>query len=508
VVVLMLSRKGRGWAVKIIAAAALMFALLTVGSVPAFAQGSTGSISGTVTATNGFPLDNATVEAMSGSTVVASATAAADGTYTIDGLSPGSYSVYSSIVFNNFPSGVPGAESFYGDSAQETVPVTADSVTSGINVVLAITPSITGTVTAVSSGQPIDNVVVQVIPVHGSDTPVTGYTGIAYTGPDGEYALMNLPAGNYDITFVDCGNVPYSSTSTCSYASEIYTGQPEGTPFFTSYSSTITQVTVVTGQTTSGIDASLFSLDSPLTVCTGYGCDPFPASAGMTVTGAPNPNASTPGTVLGPTVGGGQSLQFVPTGLSGGQFSAYVFSGTDPITDGQFPSGLSFDTSTGILTVSNDENPGDCNFELTYISPSGQEAFAIVELGLLGTLSGEVSGASAISQSSIAGYTVTAEPASGSSSLSANGPAILSSSTNGPAQAMLRAATNSQKIQKGEVVVTDGNRIVCVKPLKNNKATCLIRGSRLHLGHQRLNFKLTALNFLPHVVSKTVNVKR
>ena len=327
----MLSYKGRGLAIKVIAVVALTFTLSAIGSSSASADSSTGSISGTVTATNGSPLDNVTVKAMSLSTIVASTTTAVDGTYTLNGLSPDNYSVYFVTCNGSFFCGEATANSFYGSSPQDTVPVTANSVTSGIDVALTITPSIVGTVTAASDGQPISDAVVY---AYASGSNFGDVVGITSTGPDGGYMLTNLPDGNYDIVFIDCGDAyPYSSASVCQYAPEVYTGNIGGTPWARDDSPSITLIAVNGGQVAQNVNAALYAVTSPWLVCppdNAGACELSPATAGMTVTGSalPDPDADLPGAVLNPSVIPGGSLQFVPTDLSGGQF-----------TNSQLPSG-------------------------------------------------------------------------------------------------------------------------------------------------------------------------
>ena len=383
---------------------------------------------------------------------------------------------------------------FYGSSPQDTVPVTANSVTSGIDVALTITPSIVGTVTAASDGQPISDAVVY---AYASGSNFGDVVGITSTGPDGGYMLTNLPDGNYDIVFIDCGDAyPYSSASVCQYAPEVYTGNIGGTPWARDDSPSITLIAVNGGQVAQNVNAALYAVTSPWLVCppdNAGACELSPATAGMTVTGSalPDPDADLPGAVLNPSVIPGGSLQFVPTDLSGGQF-----------TNSQLP-WLSFDTSTGILTVSGNENPGSFAFTLVYLSPSGQEAFAYVSLNVdWNQVSGQVSGPAVVNQSSTASYTVTAGPPTST----VNGPALVAS---GVTLAALHTTTAPGKIENGKVVVTDGKHIVCTELIKNDKTRCLIRGSRLGRGHQRLKFTLTASDSIhPRVISKVVNVKK
>jgi hypothetical protein len=470
-----------------------MFALSAVGANPASAQETTGSISGTVTTTNGFPLDNVFVEALSPNTgALFTTTTAADGTYTLNGVSPDNYSLWFITCSGSFFCGEADAGAYYGGSVLDTVSVTAGSTASGIDGVIAITPSIVGTVTAASNGQPLDDAVVTAYSTGDNFVEETS------TGPDGEYMLTNLPDGSYNISFLDCGSVwPFPSTPTCQYAPETYTGKVGGTPWAYNDSS-ITPVTTDSEQMVQNVNAALYAVTSPWSVCAANNtCESSPPSVGMTVTGSaePDPDADFPNSVLAPTVVQGGSLQFVPTDLSGGQF-----------TVSQLPSGMSFDTSTGILTTSQDINVGSSIFRLAYVSPSGQEAFASVELNVdWNEVPGQVSGPAVVGQSSTADYTVTAGPAASTT----NGPALLSSAFNGPALAVSHAAVSPGKIQNGKVVVTDGRRIVCTELIKNNKARCLIRGGRLGHGHQRLKFRLTASNSLhPRVIFKMVNVKK
>jgi hypothetical protein len=210
----------------------------------ASAAGSTGSISGTVTAVvGGGDVSGICVDAFTSDgtlTLVGSATTAADGTYAISGLSAGNYDVEFSVA----SCGTTGSylTQWYNNatssSTAHVVPVTAGSATVSINAAL-VSGAITGTVTAATGGADLGGICVDV-----QQTVGTGF-GSATTRADGTYTVTGLKSGSYSVEFfTGCGN-------SGNYLTQWYSGQAsEGSA---------TPVSVVNGVTTPTINAALIT---------------------------------------------------------------------------------------------------------------------------------------------------------------------------------------------------------------------------------------------------------
>ena len=159
-----------------------------------------------------------------------------DGIYDIGGLATGSYEVR----FIDCWGGDYAAEYFddtYSYGSVALVAVTAPQTTSGIDAGLADGGHITGTVTADAGGAPLEDICVS------ADDPTIDVEGGGYTGPDGTYDIVGLPAGLYRVRFSDC--------SGGGYLSEYFDD--------TRSAGSAVLVAVSSGQTTSGIDAGLAS---------------------------------------------------------------------------------------------------------------------------------------------------------------------------------------------------------------------------------------------------------
>ena len=217
--------------------------MLLLGAWPGSAAAQTGGITGTVTvAGTGTPLAGIYLIVYdSNGNNVRQVQTNAYGVYTAAGLATGYYYVH---TFNN---------AGYVDEAYDDircvadecnhwvgtrVSVTAPATTPGINFSLAQGGSISGTVTADGTGEPLANVSVQAY-------TTLVMSAAARTNASGEYTIMGLPAGSY---FVRTGNVG-------AYVDEVYDNLPyEGGTL--SYVSGTT-VPVSAGATTPGINFGL-----------------------------------------------------------------------------------------------------------------------------------------------------------------------------------------------------------------------------------------------------------
>jgi hypothetical protein len=216
---------------------------IVVGS-QASAAGTTGSISGTVTAVaGGGDISGICVDAFTSDgtlTLVGNVTTAADGTYSISGLSAGNYDVEFSVA----SCGTTGSylTQWYNNSTSSStahvVTVTAGATTTSINAAL-ISGAITGTVTAATGGADLGGICVDV-----QQTVGTGF-GSATTRADGTYTVTGLKSGSYSVEFfTGCGN-------SGNYLTQWYNGQAsEGSA---------TPVSVVNGVTTPTINAALIT---------------------------------------------------------------------------------------------------------------------------------------------------------------------------------------------------------------------------------------------------------
>jgi outer membrane protein OmpA-like peptidoglycan-associated protein len=172
------------------------------------------TISGVVTTVSGHDLAGICAQADVNGTEVAVSPTAADGTYTISGLAPGSYDVefsagscgggnYAPQWYTNTAS---GASSMSGALA---VAPTVSSPATGVNAEMVVGASISGTVTAAVGGTEVAGVCVSVTSTDG------GSGGSATTATNGTYTISELAAGSYDVD----ADPTCAGTVTTSYAS-------------------------------------------------------------------------------------------------------------------------------------------------------------------------------------------------------------------------------------------------------------------------------------------------
>jgi outer membrane protein OmpA-like peptidoglycan-associated protein len=210
------------------------------------------SISGTVTATPGgggiagicvsaFPVGGTS----SADTASPSAT---DGTYSIQGLLPGTYYVQfaagtcgGNYVTQWYDATIAGASSI---SAATAVPVTVGSPATGVNAEMMPSTSISGTVTTVA-GADMANMCVWAYPVSGG--PIEKAT----TALDGMYVDSGLAPGSYDVEFY---------TSPCggrNYVAQWYNGTQAGSALM----STALAVSATVASPPAAINAEMALID-------------------------------------------------------------------------------------------------------------------------------------------------------------------------------------------------------------------------------------------------------
>ena len=139
-------------------------------------------------------------------------------------------------------------------SSAETVTVTANKVTTGIDAAMLPGGVVKGTVTTAVKGQGLTNVCVEAVPV-GSDTPVDFITALPSSG---SYSMTGLAAGSYDIEFSTALTGPTRDKGNCgseAFATQWWNHQPTRT--------SATAVKVTPGSTVTTIDAALFPAIPP-----------------------------------------------------------------------------------------------------------------------------------------------------------------------------------------------------------------------------------------------------
>lgn len=192
-----------------------------------------GSIAGTITGPGAAPVEDAFVRVLSGTEQVSSTSTAADGTYQVDSVPPGSYTVAiekQGLItewYDNQPTQATAAAVSVGDGQAVT----------GIDAQLALAGSISGTVTGVG-GVPLAGVYVGVSTIGGDPA------GVATTAADGTYTITGVDPGSYILIF----NPDYDSL----YQDEYYddTRDPAAA----------TPIVVALGQQVTGKNAQLAKL--------------------------------------------------------------------------------------------------------------------------------------------------------------------------------------------------------------------------------------------------------
>lgn len=215
------------------------------------------TISGTVTgAGTGTAISGGTIEALQSDGTGSFANIASDGTYTVHGLGPGSYTIwfqpayglnYLSQYWKNQPTAA---------TANKITVANGDAVT-GIDATLAVGATVNGHVTTAET---------PTVGLEGASALAvdsTGqYVGSATTDADGNYSIVGIAPGTYRIEI----QPPYGDT----HALQYWKDQPTFDK--------ATKLTIAAGSTTNGINATL--------------------TAGATISGTVSDTTSTPSTPL------------------------------------------------------------------------------------------------------------------------------------------------------------------------------------------------------------------
>lgn len=210
----------------------------TTGIDASFGAVSSASVSGTVyDSTTGSALPFAGVSALApDGTVDASGGTGFDGTYTLSGLVPGTYTLEFIPGFFDSALAVQYWQNEPTLASADTFTVSAGDALTGYDANLTVGGTITGTVLDGAAGNsPLANVGVQ---VYQNGSLVNGY---AWTDADGNYTFSGLTAGSYDVQF----QAGYGNSDAVQWWNNAST------------EATATQVTVGTGATVSGISATL-----------------------------------------------------------------------------------------------------------------------------------------------------------------------------------------------------------------------------------------------------------
>jgi len=186
----------RGWkgALTALLAAALMFA--GAGAAHADPTPGTGSVSGTVTrAADGQPAAGVLVHVvLQDFSAGESATTAPDGTFAVEGLTPGTYLVSFAQGSSEYITQWWGGTT--NSAASTPVAVGADQAVTGVDVALVSAGSISGTVTRAADGFPIAGIQV-------SATSLANGQYLATTDDSGAYRLSGMMPGAYQLRFTD-----------------------------------------------------------------------------------------------------------------------------------------------------------------------------------------------------------------------------------------------------------------------------------------------------------------
>ena len=203
------------------------------------ALSSGGTISGVVTREDGTPVVGAPVTASGSGGGFSSAITDGSGAYTIQGLAADSYVVNFSRTWD----GLVGE--YWNDAADyfsaTRIALEAGGAVTGIDAVLSAGGSVQGMVTKASDGSAVTNGWVAVLDANGNSVAQAGVS------IDGTYRIDGIRPGAYTVKF---------SSNDPSLLPQYWSGAATAVD--------ATAVTVISGQTVSGIDAALQALPSQI----------------------------------------------------------------------------------------------------------------------------------------------------------------------------------------------------------------------------------------------------
>lgn len=192
------------WSTRLLVAA--LATLLTLAATPAAGAAPSGSIAGTVRDLAGEPIEGICIYAGAGDIEsgnfegVSSTESGPDGSYVLQSLPPGSVRV----VFEDCDGVGPfGLQWFRGATDlfdAEPIAVADGQAVVGVDVQLALTSVVSGTVTD-TSGAPLADICVQA-------SDADRVAGSTVTDEDGSYSLEVGAGGSYGVQFVDCTDEP------------------------------------------------------------------------------------------------------------------------------------------------------------------------------------------------------------------------------------------------------------------------------------------------------------
>ncbi|MFJ4167054.1 collagen binding domain-containing protein [Microbacterium sp. NPDC089698] len=186
----------RGWkgALTALLAAALMFT--GVGAASAAPTPGTGSVSGTVTrAADGQPAAGVLVQvSLQDFSAGESTTTAPDGTFTVEGLQPGTYQVSFALGSESYVTQWWQGVKDYWQAAR--IDVAADQAITGIDASLASAGSLSGTATRSADGSPAAGIQVNAYSPEGGQH-------FAITDDAGGFRMFGMAPGNYQLGFSD-----------------------------------------------------------------------------------------------------------------------------------------------------------------------------------------------------------------------------------------------------------------------------------------------------------------
>ena len=287
-----------------------------------------GEITGTVAVPDGFSTEGSRVSAseqLSGA--YGAAVVAPDGSYTIRGLSPGSYRV----TFSPGDAGLVEElwDDVYDYADATLVPVALGGVVSGIDADFEAGGSISGVVTA-GDGVALGN---------GATVEVSGPANrsIMTVATGGAYRISGLPAGLYQVRF---SSALWSGGNALA---EYWNDAPS--------SATATSVQVVAGAETSGIDATLGrsgSVSGKVTVPAGM------SPAGVSVTVYDTTTTTTMPVAYGMVAADGT---YVANGLGTGSYKVAFSSYNTGLLNQYWDKATSLQTATLVSVVAGRDTP-------------------------------------------------------------------------------------------------------------------------------------------------------